>query len=68
MTVATAQLLVQTIALYAAVGAAFAAVFLWRAVGRFDTAAEQATWGFRVLVFPGVAALWPLFVVRLIRR
>ena len=68
MTVAAAQLLVQTVVLYVGVGAAFAAVFLWRWVGRLDSAAEHGTWGFRVLLFPGVAALWPLFVVRLVRR
>lgn len=68
MTVAAAQLLVQTVAIYVGVGAAFAAMFLWRWVGRLDSAAEHGTWGFRVLVFPGVSVLWPLFVIRLIRR
>jgi len=68
MTVATAQLLVQILTVYAGIGGVFAAVFLWRSVGRLDSAAEHGTWGFRVLVFPGVAALWPLFVVRLVRR
>ena len=68
MTVTAAQLLVQTMTVYVCLGAAFAALFVWRWVGRLDSAAEHGTWGFRVLVFPGVAALWPLFVVRLIRR
>ena len=68
MTVETAQFLVQMVTMYVVAGAAFAAVFLGRWVGRIDSAAEHATWGFRVLVFPGVAALWPIFVVRLVRR
>jgi hypothetical protein len=68
MTVATAQLLVQILTVYAGIGGVFAAVFLWRSIGRLDSAAEHGTWGFRVLVFPGVVALWPLFVVRLVRR
>lgn len=68
MSVAAAQLLVQIMTIYAGVGAAFAAMFLWRWVGRLDPAAEHGTWGFRVVVFPGVAVFWPLFVVRLIRR
>jgi hypothetical protein len=68
MTVAAAQLLVQTTAIYATIGGVFATVFLWRWVGRLDSAAEHGTWGFRVLVFPGVVALWPFFIVRLIRR
>ena len=68
MTVAAAQLLVQTTTIYATIGGVFAAVFLWRWVGRLDSSAEHGTWGFRVLVFPGVVAFWPLFIVRLIRR
>lgn len=68
MTADTAQLLVQTTIIYAAIGGVFAAVFLWRWVGRLDSAAEHGSWGFRVVVFPGVAALWPLFLVRLRRR
>lgn len=68
MTVAAAQLLVQALTLYVGVGAAFAAMFLWRWVGRLDSAAEHGTWGFRVLVLPGVAVFWPLFLVRVIRR
>ena len=68
MTVAAAEVLVQTIAIYVGCGAAFAAVFLWRWVGILDPAAAHGTFGFRVLVFPGVAALWPLFAVRVIRR
>ena len=66
MTLATAQLLVNLGEAYAAIGAVFATGFLWRGVGRLDPAAAHATWGFRVLVFPGVVMLWPLFLVRLL--
>jgi hypothetical protein len=66
MTVAAAQFLVQVSILYVGVGGAFAAMFLWRWVGRLDSAAEHGTWGFRVLAFPGVAVFWPLFLVRLL--
>jgi uncharacterized membrane-anchored protein len=68
MTVAAAQLLVQTVIIYVGLGTGFAMLFLWRWAGHLDTAAEHGTWGFRVLVCPGVIALWPLFAVRLIRR
>jgi hypothetical protein len=68
MTLAAAQVVVQTIAIYLGCGAVFAAVFLWRWVGILDSAAAHGTVGFRVLVFPGVATLWPLFLVRVIRR
>jgi hypothetical protein len=68
MTVVAAEFIVQTLAVYLGCGAMFAAVFLWRWIGILDPAAAHGTLGFRVLVFPGVAALWPLFVVRLIRQ
>ncbi len=66
MTPAIAQLLVSVLGGYAAAGALFAVLFLWRWVGRLDPAAMHATWGFRVLVLPGVAMFWPLFVMRLL--
>jgi hypothetical protein len=67
MTQPTAQFLVNACAAYLASGALFAAVFLWRWVGRLDPLAVQGTLGFRVLLFPGVTALWPLFAMRLLR-
>lgn len=68
MSVAAAQALVQTIAIYMSCGAVFAALFLWRWVGLLDTAAAHGTIGFRALVFPGLVTFWPLFLVRLVRR
>jgi hypothetical protein len=68
MTVAAAELLVQIMGIYLSAGAAFATVFLVRWVRRLDSLAQHGTWGFRVLVLPGVAILWPLFAVRLVRR
>jgi len=68
MTVAAAESLVRAVAIYLGSGAVFAMVFLWRWVGILDTAASHGTWGFRTLVFPGVAMLWPLFLIRVIRR
>lgn len=67
MTLATAQLLVDVLGAYAAAGAVFAAAFLWHWVGRLDPAAAHASWGFKVLVFPGVVIFWPLFAARLLR-
>ena len=54
-------------AVYAAAGALFAAWFVSGGVARVDVQARGAGWGFRVLIFPGVVALWPLFVSRLAR-
>lgn len=67
MSVAAAEFIVMTLEWYLGCGALFAAVFLWRWVGILDPAAGQGTLGFRILVFPGVAMLWPLFAIRLVR-
>ena len=49
---------------YAALGLVFAVAFVWAGVGRIDSQARGAGVGFRVLILPGVAALWPLFLRR----
>lgn len=67
MSTATAQFLVTTVVAYLACGAIFAVPFLWRWVERLDPLAAHGTLGFRALVCPGVTALWPLFVIRVIR-
>ncbi|MBL8878704.1 MAG: hypothetical protein JNG88_06240 [Phycisphaerales bacterium] len=53
-----------TIGLYAAIGAAFGILFAWRGVDRIDPAAHGASWTFRLLILPGVIALWPLLMMR----
>jgi hypothetical protein len=67
MPLAVAEALVNAAAAYAVLGAAFAVPFLWRWVGRLDPLARHATWGFRVLVLPGIVLFWPVFVLRLAR-
>ncbi len=58
---------VQLLQLYAAVGLAFAFAFVVRGANRIDPSARIGTRGFRVLIFPGAAALWPLLLVRWLR-
>ena len=65
MTLSAANTLVNAATLYVVAGGCFAVPFLWRWVGQLDPATRHATWGFRVLVLPGVALLWPLFAWRL---
>lgn len=50
--------------IYAAFGVVFAVPFVLRGVGRVDEAARGGTWGFRVLILPGVVALWPWLAKR----
>ncbi len=52
------------LAVYAAIGVGFAIAFVVWGVGRVDVAARNAGPGFRLLIMPGVAALWPLMLRR----
>ena len=53
------------VGLYVLFGVLFAVPFVLRGVKRIDPDAEQGSWGFRVLIFPGSVALWPLLARRL---
>jgi hypothetical protein len=63
-----AAILVDVLTAYAAAGAVFAAVFVTWGIQRVDPAAEHTPLGFRLIVVPGVAALWPLLLMRWVRR
>jgi hypothetical protein len=52
------------VALYAAAGIVFALVFLLLGITRIDTGAKGAGLGFRLLIVPGLIALWPLMLIR----
>lgn len=49
---------------YLALGVVFAVAFVFFGVKRIDPAAASGTWGFRVMIFPGSVALWPLLLRR----
>jgi hypothetical protein len=55
---------VRAIALYAAVGLAFAVAFVVRGIGSVDSRAQGASIGFRLMILPASAALWPLLARR----
>ncbi len=61
---AIAELIVQGVGTYLTIGLIFAVFFAFAGVGRVDSHAKGATLGFRVLIIPGVAALWPMMVVK----
>ena len=52
---------------YVALGVAFGVPFVVWGVKRIDPAASEGTWGFRLLILRGCAALWPLLLPRLVR-
>lgn len=62
-----AELLVSILGAYALAGVLFAAVFVAVGIQHVDPAAEHAPLGFRLIVLPGVAALWPLLLSRWLR-
>jgi hypothetical protein len=59
-----AWILVGVAGVYAAIGLVFGLFFIVRGVGRLDPAAAEGTPGFRVVILPGVVALWPLLMRR----
>lgn len=63
MPLAVAEPLAFALQLYAVVGAIFAVPFAWRGAGALDPAARMGSWGFRLLILPGAAALWPVLLV-----
>jgi hypothetical protein len=62
-----AEVFVGVLIWYAAAGVVFAVVFVARGVSRVDEHAAGAGLGFRLIIFPGVAALWPFLLSRWMR-
>ena len=62
-----AEWLVGAAGLYLAAGVVFAVPFVAVGVGRVDRVAERGTLGFRLIILPGVVALWPLLAMRWLR-
>ncbi len=63
-----ATLLVHALYLYGVSGLVFAIAFVTTGVKRIDSQAIGSGVAFRVLIFPGSAALWPLLLRRWISR
>lgn len=62
--VRAAEVVVLLCTVYIACGLAFAPLFAWRGVSRIDPAAKTAGLGFRLIILPGVVALWPVLLWR----
>ncbi len=63
-----AQGLVGFCGVYLIVGVIFAIVFVAAGLRRIDVAAKDMPWSARLLVFPGVVALWPLMLAKWLAR
>ena len=63
-----AQWLVNILVGYAALGLLFAILFVSVGVSRVDPVAKGSSIGFRIVILPGVAALWPLLLGRWLKE
>jgi len=63
-----AKAIVYALTVYAGIGLMFAAPFVWLGVQLLDSEAQGSGIGFRLLILPGVAAVWPMFLYRWSRR
>ncbi len=59
-----AKAFVYTLAGYAGLGLVFAVPFVLTGIQRLDSEAQGSRIGFRLLILPGVAAFWPMFLYR----
>jgi len=50
--------------IYLVCGLLFAVPFILFGAQKIDPHAAGGSWGFRLLIFPGVAAFWPLLLSR----
>ncbi len=57
-------LILSVLGAYLALGVLFAIPFLARGLSRIDPAARGSSPLFRVLIAPGVAALWPVLALK----
>ena len=62
-----AEFFVGALAVYGLAGAVFAVAFVLFGIHRIDPVAAHAPFSFRLIVIPGVAALWPLLLNRWLR-
>ncbi|MDH4130975.1 MAG: hypothetical protein OEW17_04525 [Gemmatimonadota bacterium] len=62
-----AGVLVRAASWYGVAGLLFGIWFAWRGAGQVDPVARAGSPGFRLLILPGAALLWPWLAVRLLR-
>jgi membrane protein implicated in regulation of membrane protease activity len=66
--IAAATIVVLAAELYFGAGLLFAILFAWRGAAAVDAAAREGTLGFKLLILPASALLWPLLLRRWLRH
>jgi hypothetical protein len=62
-----AEWIVLLIGTYAAIGLVFGIAFVFAGAKRVDPVAQTAGFGFRLMILPGSAALWPVLLRKWLR-
>jgi hypothetical protein len=65
---AAAEAIVMVFVVYAAAGLVFAIPFVLRGVNSVDSAASTSGIAFRMIILPGVVALWPVMLKKWMLR
>ena len=64
MSIQQAEHIWQAVAIYAAAGLLFALVYLIFALRRVDPAAAESPLRVKILILPGIVALWPFLLLQ----
>lgn len=59
-----AEGMLAVLAVYLAVGALFSVVIAAKGIARIDAGAHDMPWSARLLILPGLVALWPLMLMK----
>ncbi len=62
------DLLILLFAAYVGLGLLFSAFFALKGAALLDPVAKGASLGFRIILLPGAAALWPVLGLKLLRK
>jgi hypothetical protein len=68
MIISGAEWIARSLELYAAAGVIFAVPFAAWGAAAIDPAAQSSGLGFRLMILPGAALLWPLLAIKWVRR
>jgi len=63
-----AQLVPSLILIYVGIGLLFGMYFFVKGAAQLDPLIKDSKWSVRLLLIPGAVGLWPLLLIRLIKK